>query len=116
MGTESDQTVIGLSSDHHPDTDGDFYGMIDDGNVYDVEDEDHHYWRNTNIDGFRQHDTISIYLDLPNSQIAFSINGGKNETVYENIKCGKGIEYKLWVSLEKVGDCIEIVNFAKESE
>ena len=62
-------------------------------------------------DNFKANDTISVILDLRKGQISYLKNGVDQGIAYENIQRDDKIQYQLLVSLQGMGDCVEITNF-----
>ena len=61
---------------------------------------------------FQSGDEISIYLDLDNNQLKFSINN-LDQGIAFNVKQSSDIKYRLMVSLNRAGDSIQIQDFQR---
>lgn len=59
-------------------------------------------------------DELSMTLDMGQSEMRLSINGEDQGIAFTNIKKSKDIEYRLFISLYSIKDCVEILEFTKK--
>ena len=56
---------------------------------------------------------ISIRLDLMEKEIGFFVNDKDRAIVLENVRTDLNMHYRLMASIMRIGDSVEILNFAK---
>ena len=79
-------------------------------NGYRFKDNDWDYKEYSN-DFIKQNDKVSMILNLNTSTLSFLINGSKELNHSNNIKRGDGIKYKMFVTMNRKHDCVELLKF-----
>ena len=65
-------------------------------------------------DEIKEGDIISLCLDLKRATIKLIINGKDYVIAFQNIQRSMDINYRFFVTLYHMNDCVEILNFTRE--
>ena len=108
--------VIGISSKQIPnlevdeDKNGYHYAVLcEDGSKYLQGKSDWISYCNGIVDN----DVVTLRLDLGRKEIRYLVNDKDQGIAYDDVKTGKDIKYRLFVSIYRDTDSIEILNFVK---
>ena len=109
--------VIGISSKQSPNKDFEHdqtaihYAIVLHDKAMMIKSADADNWWDPYGNNDEEIEKLSMYLDLVNKQIKFSINDKDQGIAYKNIKVDANINYRLMISIKAMNNSVEILNF-----